>query len=139
MDAAGKPARDLTNEEAARVLSLLEIAKIAGKAANEQIFHRLEAGQKVPGFKLAAARTNRTFKEGAEAEAKKAFGDNAYNPKALKSPAEIDKLPLGKDFTKRWAYKPEGKLTVVPTDDARPAVTAKSLFEPVTAPKRSGK
>lgn len=134
-------ARELTNQEVARMLELLERAKIVGKAANATAFNRLQAGQSIPGLKLGMSRTNREFKDGAEAEARKQFGDRAYNPPALKSPAQIDELPLGKDFTKRWAYKPEGKQTVLRADDARPAVDpkTKSMFKPVTAQKRSGK
>lgn len=146
----GKPAADLTNAEAARFLELFDLAKIVSKAANETIFNRLQAGAQVPGFKLGQARTNRVFKDAiedgdkkitVEQAAREAFGDNAYNPRALKSPAEIEKLPLGKDFVTRWAQKPQGKLTVLKADDARPAVSrdTKSAFQPVSGSKTRGK
>lgn len=146
----GKPAADLTNAEAARLLELFDLAKIVSKAANETVFNRLQAGSPVPGFKLGQARTNRVFKEAIEDGDKKItveqaaraeFGDEAYNPRELKSPAEIEKLPLGKAFVTRWAHKPQGKLTVLKADDARPAVSrdTKSAFQPVTGSKTRGK
>jgi hypothetical protein len=54
------------------------------------------------------------------------FGDDAYNPKELKSPAEIDKIgPEGKKFTKEYAYSPDTGYTVASAGDKR--VEAKVL------------
>ena len=118
-----------------------EVAKIANKAHDSVIFERLQAGQVVQGKKLAAARTNREWKPEVENEAKKVFGDRAYTDPELKSPAEIEKLAKGKDFTARWAFKPEGKLTVVSTTDARPAISkdTKSMFEKATKQRKGAK
>lgn len=126
-------AGDLTNAEVGRYLDLLTLAKIAGKAANETAFNRLQAGQNVPGYKLGNARSNREWKEEAEAALKKKFGAKAYTEPKLKSPAEVDKLPEGKALTERLAYKPDAGLTVIPEKDPRPAVSrdTKALFKPV--------
>lgn len=141
IDMSKRTAPEWTNEELGRFASLFDIAKIANKAHDSVIFERLQAGQVVQGKKLAAARTNREWKPEVEDEAKKVFGDRAYTDPELKSPAEIEKLAKGKDFTARWAFKPEGKLTVVSTTDARPAISkdTKSMFEKATKQRKGAK
>ena len=131
-------AKVLTNEQLSRYLDLAGPIKIALKAAQETAFHRLQAGTSVPGYKLVPGRTNREFKEGAEAEAVKVFGEDAYTEPKLKSPAEIDKLPKGVEFTARWAEKPPGALQVAPVSDARTGVNrdVKSKFAPVNRKKK---
>jgi hypothetical protein len=133
----GEGAAKLTGEQLARFLDLGEVFKIARTAALKTATARVQHGHAVPGWKLAKARSNREFKEGAEAEAEKVFGDDAYSKPELLSPAEIDKLPKGKEFTARWAHKPDKGETLVPADDARPAVSkdVKSMFKPVKKSK----
>ncbi len=134
-DGGGAP--KLTGEQLARFLDLGEVFKIVRTAALKTATVRVQNGHKVPGWKLSKARSNREFKEGAEAAAKKEFGDDAYSQPKLKSPAEFDKLPKGKDFTARWAFKPDAGETLVPEDDARPAVNkdVKSMFKPIKKSK----
>jgi len=131
-------AKVLTNEQLSRYLDLATPVKIALKAAQETAFHRLQAGTSVPGYKLVPGRTNREFKEGAEKAAVETFGDDAYTEPKLKSPAEIDKLPKGVEFTARWAEKPPGALQVAPVSDARTGVNrdVKSKFAPVNRKKK---
>jgi hypothetical protein len=133
----GQGAPKLTGEQLARFLDLGEVFKIARTAALKTATIRVQNGHKVPGWKLSKARSNRQFKEGAEAAAKKEFGDDAYSKPELKSPADIDKMPKGKDFTARWAFKPDAGETLVPEDDARPAVNkdVKSMFKPIKKSK----
>lgn len=133
----GEGAPKLTGEQLARFLDLGEVFKIARTAALKTATIRVQNGHKVPGWKLSKARSNREFKEGAEAAAKKEFGADAYSQPKLKSPAEFDKLPKGKDFTARWAFKPDAGETLVPEDDARPAVNkdVKSMFKPIKKSK----
>ena len=123
----------LTPEQVGRFLSLLEVAKIAGKAANATAYHRLQAGVRIPGWKLVRGKANRTWKDGAGEAARGEFGAQALTAPELKSPAEIDKLPKGGDFTARWAEKPDAGLTVAKADDPRAEVSevTKSLFTPV--------
>lgn len=134
-DGGGAP--KLTGEQLARFLDLGEVFKIVRTAALKTATVRVQNGHKVPGWKLAKARSNRQFKDGAEAAAKKEFGDDAYSKPELKSPADIDKMPKGKDFTARWAFKPAAGETLVPEDDARPAVNkdVKSMFKPIKKSK----
>lgn len=135
---AGTAAK-LKPAENARILTLMVPAMIARKQALKNATGQLSVGHKVPGWKLAAARKNREFKEGAEAAAKKLFGKRAMTEVVLKSPAQIEALPEGKKFTTRWAFKPEGSLTVVPEGDARMEVSkeTKSMFKP--KPKKGKK
>jgi hypothetical protein len=131
---AGRGAPEMTGEQIARMLSLLTLAKIKAKAAEEEAFKRLNAGKPVPGYKLAAKRANREWKDGVEAEAKKTFGAAAYTEPKLKSPAQIDALPKGLAFTAQYAAKPNTGLTVVPADDTRAEVSksVKSMFKDQT-------
>lgn len=123
----------LSNEQLARIRNLTAVAKIADKAAERTMYARMNGGEKIPGWKMVKARSNREFKPGAEAAARKTFGDDAYTEPKLKSPAQIDELPQGEAFTARWAFKPDAGMTVVPDGDARPVVdgTVKSMFKPI--------
>lgn len=123
----------LTNEQIGRFLGLNEVLKIAAKAARETGFARAEKGAKIPGWKMARARANREWKKDAEAKAREAFGNDAFTVPELKSPAQIDALPLGKSFTAREAFKPDAGLQLVPERDSRQEAgpSARSMFEPV--------
>lgn len=127
---AGTGAKELNGEQLSRYLDLGTQIKIAFKAAQTTAFHRLSNGGKVPGYKLVAGKADRQFKKGAEAAAKKKFGDAAYTEPKLKSPAQIEALPLGEKFTARWAEKPEGALQVVAITDSRTGISKdnKSAF-----------
>lgn len=131
-------AKALTNAQVGRFLTLFDIAKIVQKAAQQTAFVRLEKGGKVPGRKLANSRTNREWKDGAEAVLKEKLGDAALAPPKLKTPAVIDGLPEGAALTARWAFKPQGKQTVVAESDSRVAVekNTKELFTDQTKGKR---
>ena len=125
-------ATKLTNTQIGRFLSLFDTAKIVSKAANKVAFDRMTSGNaKIPGRKIANSRTNRVWKKGAETALKKALGKDAMTVSELLSPAKIDGLPQGEELTTRWAFKPEGKLTVVAASDTRVSVSkdTKSLFK----------
>jgi hypothetical protein len=132
MEQPGAP--PLTNEQVGRFATLFERAKIVGKAANTTAFNRLMAGAKIPGWKLVNGKANRVWKDGVEPAALEAFGEAAFEPAKLKSPAAIEQLPLGTDFAARWASKPDVGLTVAPASDRRTEVSpdTKSLFTDVT-------
>ena len=132
MEKAGGAAK-LTAVQLGRILDLMVPAMIARKQALKNATGMLNAGHKVPGWKLAKARSNRVFKDEAEAAALKKFGEQALTLRELKSPAQIDKLPEGDAFTARYAFKPNTGNTVVPEGDSRMAVSkdTKALFSPV--------
>lgn len=120
----------LTDEQVGRIKDLEEIAKIVFKANNTEALKRLNAGKKVPGAKLVNARKNKEFKKGAERQIKKQFGTRAYIPAKLKSPAQIEKMAGGAELVARWAFKPQGGVTVAADGDPRQRINrdAKSLF-----------
>lgn len=130
----GRTAAELSNAQVARFMELFEVAKIAKTKWENEAFNRLSAGHDVPGFKLAPKRANRVWKDAAAAaaQAEKEFGSLAFTEPGLKSPAQIEAMPKGKDFVAKYAHKPDTGLTVVPADDARPAVNKsnKSAFKP---------
>ena len=129
--------KKLSNAQLGRFLALFDTAKIIQKAAHETAFARLNAGKKVPGRKLAHARANRTWKDGAEDACKEVFGEGALVDPKLKSPAQIESMPGGEKLTARWASKSDGGLTVVAVGDARAAVRkdVKSMFKDQTKKK----
>lgn len=123
-------AAKLTGPELGRILTLMVPAMIARKQALKNATGMLNAGHKIKGWKLAKARSNREFKDGADDAAKETFGKHAYTVPKLKSPAQIDVMPEGEKFTTRWAFKPDAGNTVVPESDSRREVSTdtKSLF-----------
>lgn len=86
------------------------------KAVKDECYKRAMAGAPVPGTKLILGRSSRVLKEGAEDTAIEIFGEDAFTEPALKSPAQLEKLPGGKTFTAEWAYKQPGNPTLVPSD-----------------------
>lgn len=148
-----KGAAELTNKQVGRFLDLWEVLKPAAKAARETGFARAEKGNKIPGWKLVKQKSNREWKDGAIPAALEKFGlDCLTIPKKiafaaaekfgtlepiisideLKSPAKIDKLPEGKAFSTRMAFKPDAGNTLVSLDDTRQDVgpDKQSMFEP---------
>lgn len=123
----------LTNEQIGHLLTLCERASIVKKATLQTGYFRLNAGGAIPGWKLVKGRKNRDWKDGAEDKATALFGEQAYTKPELKSPAQIEELPLGTTFTAEWAQKPDAGLTMAPASDKRAEVSrdTKSLFTPV--------
>ena len=131
-------AKELTNDEVARYLNLIDVVKIAGKAAATTAFVRAEAGHKIPGRKLVKARSNREWREGEEAQIKKALGKKAMSKPELLSPAKVEKLTGGEKLCARHAFKPDKGHTLVRADDPRMAVgeDAKEMFEKQTKKRK---
>lgn len=133
-----KGAEALTNDQVARLLDLTTLAKlVVYPAVKKTAFNRISAGARIEGWKLAKSKANRVWKDDVEAAAKAEFGGEAYSRPEMKSPAQIDDLPMGTAFTSRWAYKPDTGLTLVKGTDTRPEVSTdtKSLFTDVTKVK----
>lgn len=103
--------------------SMLPAVKFYMKALEEECFRRANNGNTVPGTKLVPKQSRRTWRSGAEEEAKKLFGAAAMEPPSIKSPAELEKLgPKAKEFVKGAAFMPQTDLTIVPLDDKRSEV-----------------
>lgn len=128
----------LTTEQVGRLLDLTKRADIVQKAALKTAFFRLNAGNPIAGWKLVSKIAHRQWKDGAEAAARAAFGEAAWTTPELKSPAQIDELPMGTALTAQWAQSPDAGLTVAPISDKRREVSrdTKSLFSPVV-PERA--
>lgn len=148
VDNMEKPgAKPLTNNEVSRLLALMERATIVGKAAKATAYSRIMAGQRIPEWKLVHGKANRLLKpeltmlglDGAkrtltvDQAAREKFGEAAFTAPELKSPAQLEALPLGKHFTALWAYSPEAGLRLAPASDKSPEVSVdtKSMFTPV--------
>lgn len=130
----GKGAAALTGEQIARYKQLVEVAKIVGTAVDKTAYVRLEKNANaVPGYKLAPKKADRIWKDGAEKELVKKFGEDAFTERKLRSPAQIEALPEGGKYTARYAFKPNTGNTVVKIGDARVAVKkdVSTKFKPV--------
>lgn len=99
------------------------IVKGLAKVFDEEIFTRLRAGKQVSGWKLVAKKSDRVFKDDAPLD--ETFGEAAYEKKR-KTPPAIEKLEGGKDFVKKYAYKPDNGVTVAPDTDARSGQTVRN-------------
>lgn len=123
----------LSPSEVGRLLDLCGRADLVKKAMLTVGFGMLNSGKPIDGWKLVNKIVHRQWKDGAEARAKHDFGDQAMTVPELKSPAQIDELPLGTTFTAEWAQKPPAGLTMAPASDKRAEVSrdTKSLFMPV--------
>ena len=98
-------------------------ARVFIKAVETEALSRLERGGTVPGLKLVDKRADRVYRDGAEAAFRKRYGNAAYAPLALKSPAQMEKTaPDAKAMVKKWAYTPKTGRTVAADDDSRVAV-----------------
>lgn len=115
----------LTDQRIAQVLKAKKLIVSWLDAVEEHVKERLEAGEVVPGYKLVAGRSVRQWGDPEQAELKliDLLGDEAFERKLL-TPAKAEKV-LGKARKGEIAeliVKPEGKPTLAPESDPRPAV-----------------
>ena len=119
----------LTPEEMARdILPLLDTVATWLKGVQDYTLNQALAGVSFPGFKLVAGRSNRKITD--PDAAKKALVDAGFAEDAIMKPREmrgitdLEKLVGAKRFgviCKPWIVKPQGKPTLVPDTDKRPA------------------
>lgn len=123
----------LTPEDLGDILPKLDIFDLWAKSVRERAESLLLSGQKVPGFKVVRGRTNRAW--AAEEEAAKTFcelcpsaASEFFQSKFL-SPVQLEKVIKtmdNKDELMSVLYtlleSKEGKPTVVPESDKRPAI-----------------
>jgi hypothetical protein len=119
-------------------LSKVEMIEQWCKAVRAEAERRLLAGQPVTGYKLVAGRAgNRTWSdpEAVEEMMKKTFrlrDDQVYDQKLI-SPTTAEKMFKGQP--KRWAslqeqiVRPDGKPSVAPATDRRPAMDIKPVLD----------
>jgi hypothetical protein len=121
----------LTDEDLDRFYGMRDQARRFMTALDTTVHHRLVGGSKITSAKLVEKRVNRVWKPGAAAALKAAFGEKAYTPPEVKSPAQIEKLSSrGKELALEYGYKPESHgLSVAPLSDPRPEAKPKTNAE----------
>lgn len=121
----------LTNQELSDLYALRDDARRYGNELEKVVYARKISGAEIPSAKLVEKRTHRAWKSGAEQEAARRFGDQAYNPRKLKSPAQMEKLSSGgKAFALEYGFKPESdRYTIAPISDPRPEAKPPSNSE----------
>ncbi len=142
---------ELSNEVLGRDYVLTATVQMRINAIKTEVKRRLLDRIEIPGAKLVSMRADRVFKDKVEEvnaetgeaheltveqEAMARFGTRAYTPATLLSPAQMEKLPGGKDFVAEWAYKPEVGYTTALLSDKRAAVVLETLDEKYGPPER---
>lgn len=99
-------------------------------SVRKQAFLLAVQGKKIEGRKFIEKRSNRFWKETAQAAAKKLFGEEAF-VKELLSPAQLEKkfLKPGKTFAASHADKKSTGVRLVPSSHKAPEVSTLSEFE----------
>lgn len=133
------PAPDtLTDDQVATIVTHAgELKKWLTKVESFAL-EQATAGRTYPGLKLVEGRSVRKYTdEGDVAGAVEAAGEDPYKPREVLGITAMTKL-LGKqrfeELLGDFVHKPEGKPTLVPVADKRPALelaTAETMFEPV--------
>lgn len=127
---SAKDTATLTNAEVAEVLTDRE--KIAAwlKSVEDYALRQALAGEEIQGFKLVAGRSVRRFSDADAVEAR--LLENGYDaaliykPRELLGISEMEKLVKKSNFMPLLGdlvIKPEGKPTLVPDSDNRPALS----------------
>lgn len=99
-------------------------------ALDREVLRRGERGNPVPGTKVVWKKSFRVFRNGAEEVFKGRFGDKAFEPAKLKSPAEMEKVSEdAKKLVKEWSFLPKTGLTIAPLTDNRTAVSIQTSSE----------
>lgn len=111
----------------------LSVLKMFIKAIEGETSKRMLLGRPIDGAKLVYGKVDRVWKDDAKdpdfGTLVSVFGDQAWEPRKLRSPASVETLPGGKDFCAEWAMKPEAGLVIAPVSDKRAAQIAKTNEE----------
>ena len=132
----GKLNQLLTDQEVSDILSMKDLITKWIKGVYDFAYEKALAGEKQwPGYKLVEGTSRRTITD-PEAAAK-ALLDNGYKEEDIFKPRELEGITnlqkvLGKkdvaEYLEAYIDKPEGKPTLVPESDKRPAInTAETM------------
>lgn len=119
---------ELTDAELSEILATRDAIKRWLTDIEDAVMDRLTAGGKLAGWKLVEGRSNRKINEPEKLAAclMDYFPpDEIYRPQELKTLTDLEKLVGKKRFAEEFGdfiYKPEGKPTLVPESDKRPAL-----------------
>lgn len=120
------PPAELSIAEVADVLAKIQELKAWASDVKAWALAQAQAGTQIPGFKVVAGRSIRKYTdEAAVAEAAKAAGYTDIWDKRLIGITAMERLMGRKVFTETLGdlvIKPEGKPTLVPESDKRPAL-----------------
>lgn len=121
--------RDMTPEERAKVATLLTALDDYKASFFNYLQELAERGDNTPGWKLVRGKANRKWKSEAMVvnALEPILGDLLWEKKLL-SPAKLEKIKgIDKKALAALWETPEGKLTLVPESDKRPAVIPAAL------------
>lgn len=112
----------LSNEEIDAYYAKREDARRFMKALENVAHARMIAGGTITSAKLVEKQTARVWKPGGTAAIQAAFGDKAWAPRKVLSPAAVEKLSSrGKELALEYGYKPDSSgLVIAPLSDRRP-------------------
>lgn len=120
---------ELTDDQICQILAASAEIKAWLSDIEANTVQRLSDGETLPGWKLVEGRSNRKIKE-PEALAEKLLNcgvdaSRIYKPQELQSLTALEKA-VGKarfnELCGEYVYKPQGKATLVPESDKRPAL-----------------
>lgn len=124
------PPAELSIAEVADVLAKIPELKAWASDVEAWALAQAQAGTQIPGFKVVAGRSIRKYTdESAVAEAAKAAGYSDIWDKRLIGITAMERLMGKRAFTETLGdlvVKPEGKPTLVPESDKRPALARMS-------------
>lgn len=128
-----QPAVSYDPLELARCLDAREGMKAWLKNLDEFAYAEAEAGRCPPGYKLVEKLARRKWAPGVEEMlAENATPDEWFEPRKVKSPAQIEKI-IGKKAVLPNTVKESAGHVLVPEDDKRPAVQRLSASQAFTA------
>lgn len=112
-------------ERLAKALDVFPLLEARIKQLRELAYEQAVQGNPPPGYKLVEKRAMRKWADEDEARrwAEKRFGDKAFTPPKLKSPAQLEKVAEGEDQQRieEFVVRHSSGYTLVPESDNRPA------------------
>ena len=112
----------VTDERVKLILDNKKLIESFLSAVETRAFERLVSGEKIPGYKIVEGKSNRKWIDDAEAKLIEKLGDEAFEKSLIGITAAEKKL--NKKEVNDLTYKPQGRLTLAPESDKRPAVTS---------------
>lgn len=119
---------ELSDAEISEILAARDAIKRWLTDIEDEVMDRLTTGGKLAGWKLVEGRSNRKINEPDKLAGRlleQYAPELIYRPQELKTLTDLEKLVGKKRFAEEfgeYVYKPDGKPTLVPESDKRPAL-----------------